>query len=81
MWTTGQILIIVFLPAILGGVIPLKEPPTPSPRYLNAAGEEEWPDEVLLPGFLALQVSDLAGYLVSSMAYKLSKAMLYMLWL
>ena len=81
MWSTGQIFRFVFLPSILGGVIPSEGLPTPSPRYLNAAGEEEWPDEVLLPGFLALKASDLAGYLVSSMAYKLSKAILYMLWL
>ena len=51
------------------------------PRYLNDRGEEEWPDEILLPGFLALQASDLAGYMVSNMAFKLTKALLYMLWL
>ena len=51
------------------------------PRYLTAEGEEAWPDEILLPGFLALQTSDLAGYLVSNMAFKLTKALLYMLWL
>ena len=75
--------IILLLPVILGSVIPPKNPPEDrlSPRYINAAGEDEWPDEVLLPGFLALQASDLAGYLVSSLAHKLSKAMLYMLWL
>ena len=51
------------------------------PRYMTAGGEETWPDEILLPGFLALQASDLAGYLVSNMAFKLTKALLYMLWL
>ena len=76
MWSTRHISLIIFLPAILGGVIPSEEAPTPSPRYLNVAGEEEWPDEVLLPGFLALQASDLAGYLVSRIVYKLSMAML-----
>ena len=75
--------IMVLLPVILGRVIPPKDPSEVrlAPRYINAVGEDEWPDEVLLPGFLALQASDLAGYLVSSMAHKLSKAMLYMLWL
>ena len=51
------------------------------PRYMTAGGEETWPDEILLPGFLALQASDLAGYFVSNMAFKLTKALLYMLWL
>ena len=51
------------------------------PRYLTAEGEEAWPDEILLPGFIALQASDLAGYLASNMAFKLTKALLYMLWL
>ena len=51
------------------------------PRYKTADGKETWPDEILLPGFLALQASDLAGYLVSNMAFKLTKALLYMIWL
>ena len=51
------------------------------PRYLTAEEDDTWPDEILLPGFLALQASDLAGYLVSNMAFKLTKALLYMIWL
>ena len=50
-------------------------------RFLNAEGEEEFPDAILLPGFLVLQVADLAGYLVSSIAYNLSRALMFMFWL
>ena len=51
------------------------------PRYLTPDGKDAWPDSILLPGFLALQASDLAGYMVSNMAFKLTKALLYILWL
>ena len=73
--------LVTLLLATILGVVNSAAILRPSPRYVNAEGEDEWPDEVLLPGFLALQASDLAGFLVSNMAFKMTKALLYMLWL
>ena len=53
---------------------------TASQRYLNDHSEEELPDAILLPGFLALTVADMAGYFVSSIAYNLSRAILFLFW-
>jgi hypothetical protein len=49
-------------------------------RSLNDHSEEELPDAILLPGFLALTVADMAGYLVSSIAYNLSRAIMFIFW-
>ena len=81
--------LLVFFPSTFSSFRSLKKPSEimvhqdsqASPRFMNAEGQEEFPDAILLPGFLALQVADLAGYLVSNIAYNLSRAVLFMFWL
>ena len=76
-------MILVILPIKIGSthsVIMHYQDTDVAPRFLNAAGEQEAPDEILLPGFLALQLADLAGYFVSNIAYNLSRALLFMFW-
>ena len=55
-----------------------------APRQLSArypTSRQDMMDLIPTPGFVALQMMNMGRSMVSDLAYKLSKAMLFMLWL